>query len=111
VSPAAVESLMGHWTYRMLSTRAGFSIWDNVYAWIRKNRNRKKAKLRGGVRGELRAAISLCALFYEHLDAERCLEVPALDASGEGSEKGFGGFGVVSTGASIPEIKEAAQWA
>jgi hypothetical protein len=111
VCPADVESIVGHWTYRMGSARAGFAIWDHIYAWIRKNRRRKRARLWPSLRGELRAACALCALFYADLGADWAEEVPVLDAAGFGSSGEPGGFGVVTIRPGLEATKEAARWA
>jgi hypothetical protein len=111
ISPKVIEGLMGHWTYRTLSRRAGLSVWDQVYLWLRKNRKKKKARLWPGVRAELLTAASLCSLYYANLGLPWSRTVPALDASGESLRGGLGGFGVVGTTATLGEVREAGKWA
>ena len=104
VDPREVESVMGHWSFRCLSERSGFAVFDNIYTWMRKAKGRKKVKMWPKVRAELLVADSISSLLYAELDKEWSTVVPCMDASNEG-------FGVVGTTAEVGVIKEEARWA
>jgi len=107
VIPADVESLAGHWSYRILINRAGFSVFQHLYLWIRRFRGLASGVLRklwAGLRGELRCMNAIGPAIFMEQDLEWGEEAFTTDSS-------LKGFGVCVTPASREEQVEAGRFA
>lgn len=43
--PHTIEQALGHWAFRCLPNRAGFSVFDSVYLWVQRFRGKARAPL------------------------------------------------------------------
>ena len=45
VDPQEVESIMGHWSFRCLSEKCVFAVFDNFHTWMRKPKEKRNVKM------------------------------------------------------------------
>lgn len=102
-SPAAVEALMGNWSWIFQAARCAYAIPNAVFAYIHKHRGDGPTPLWPVIRAEVWTMLMVSPLVKTGLCVKWLMKVFAGDSSG-------GGFGIVETPVTQEELRREAKW-